>query len=183
MTGVKLRRASAAATGRQRPAGEGCAVRLAAMTAADLGAVVAIDQGAYGWPWSRRNFTDTLAAGHWARCLWRADELIGYVVAMAGWQETHLLNITVAPDRQHEGWAPRLLLALLAWSEALQAQRIWLEVRAGNARARSIYERFGFVDVARRRDYYPTGHGAREDAVVMCLPLPADPGSSREGAE
>ena len=45
----------------------------------------------------------------------------------------------------------------------------WLEVRASNARARSLYARRGFNEVGLRRGYYPAAQGQREDAVVMSL--------------
>jgi ribosomal-protein-alanine N-acetyltransferase len=47
---------------------------------------------------------------------------------------------------------------------------MWLEVRAGNLRARAIYRHRGFAEVGLRRDYYPAD-AQREDAVVMCLPV------------
>ena len=69
------------------------------MLAADLDAVMAIEVGVYAFPWTRGNFIDSLAAGYTAQVLRRASDhtLIGYCVAMAGADEMHLLNITVAP--------------------------------------------------------------------------------------
>ena len=46
---------------------------------------------------------------------------------------------------------------------------LWLEVRESNERARAVYERYGFVEVGRRRGYYPAPRFAREDAIVMSL--------------
>jgi hypothetical protein len=39
------------------------------MTMPDLDAVVAVEARAYGWPWSRGNFIDALAAGYVAEVL------------------------------------------------------------------------------------------------------------------
>ncbi|HOP90041.1 MAG TPA: ribosomal-protein-alanine N-acetyltransferase, partial [Ottowia sp.] len=75
------------------------------MTPERLPAVLAVEQSVYSHPWTRGNFTDTLAAGHQALCLLGGDELIGYFVAMRGFEEVHLLNITVAPAHQRQGWA------------------------------------------------------------------------------
>jgi ribosomal-protein-alanine N-acetyltransferase len=83
----------------------------------------------------------------------------------------HLLNITVASAHQGQGWGRAMLDALAIWSRAQGAQWLWLEVRAGNARAQRIYERHGYRRVGERRSYYPAGHGRREDAVVMSLKL------------
>ena len=141
------------------------------LTPERLPAVLAVEQSVYSHPWTRGNFTDTLAAGHHALCLLGGDELIGYFVAMPGFEEVHLLNITVAPAHQRQGWALVLLDALLLWSRAQGAQWLWLEVRASNTRAQQIYLKRGFARVGLRKAYYPAGHGLREDAVVMNLRL------------
>ena len=141
------------------------------MTPERLPAVLAVEQSVYRPPWTRGNFTDTLAAGHQALCLLGGDELIGYFVAMRGFEEVHLLNITVAPAHQRQGWALVLLDALVLWSRAQGAQWLWLEVRASNTRAQQIYLKRGFARVGLRKAYYPAGHGLREDAVVMNLRL------------
>lgn len=164
-------------------------VAFAPMTADDLDAVQAVEAAAYPHPWSRRHFADSLAAGYAAVMLLgeaapgelvhppRADGrwLIGYVIAMRGVDETHLLNITVAPAHQRQGWARCLLDALVLWSRGQRAQCLWLEVRQSNQRARRVYERYGFQQVGLRRAYYPAAPSGREDAVVMSLPLHAAP--------
>ena len=141
------------------------------MQADDLEAVIAIEQTAYSHPWTRGNFRDALASGYWAQCLRVHDELLGYVVAMAGVQEAHLLNITVAPARQRQGWAQMMLDALSLWSRRQQGEWLWLEVRESNRRALQVYERYGFRRVGLRKDYYPADRQQREHAVVMSLNL------------
>ena len=79
------------------------------MSDARLDAVLAIEQSAYSHPWSRRNFSDSIAAGYQLQCLVAGAELLGYFVAMAGYREVHLLNITVAPAHQRQGWARVML--------------------------------------------------------------------------
>ena len=141
-----------------------------ALAASDLDAVMDIEVQAYPHPWSRGNFADSLAAGHRMRGLFDGSgALVAYDVAMAGVDEWHLLNLTVAPAEQGLGHARRLLAGLTAHARAGGALRLWLEVRVGNARARRLYEGCGFAVIGLRRGYYPAGHGAREDAVVMSL--------------
>jgi ribosomal-protein-alanine N-acetyltransferase len=148
------------------------APRREAMTVADLDAVLAIENRVYEFPWTRGNFIDSLAAGYSARTLRAADDaLCGYCVAMAGVQEMHLLNLTVAPDRQHRGLGRGLLDELVAQSRADGALWLWLEVRQSNQRAREVYRRYGFTQVGWRRGYYPAAGGQREDACVLRLVL------------
>ena len=152
--------------------------RFVPLTAARLDAVLATEQRVYSHPWTRGNFSDTLAAGHLAQCLLGSagegdDELLGYFVAMPGYREVHLLNITVAPAHQRQGWALVMLDALVLWARRQQAEWLWLEVRASNVRAQQVYLRRGFNRVGLRKGYYPAPHAAREDAVVMSLRLDA----------
>lgn len=155
------------------------------MAEADLDDVCEVEKLAYAHPWSRRHFADSVAAGYPAVLLLgealpgelphpcRADGrvLLGYLVAMPGVDEVHLLNITVAPAHQRQGWARFMLDALVLWSRGQGAQTLWLEVRTGNGPARALYTAYGFRRVGVRKDYYPAGHGQREDAQVMSLDL------------
>jgi ribosomal-protein-alanine N-acetyltransferase len=161
------------------------------MTEADLETVRAVEVTAYAHPWSRKHFHDSLQAGYPAVLLLgevlpgeqaqavHADGrvLLGYLVAMPGVDEVHLLNITVAPAHQRQGWARFMLDALVLWSRGQQAQWLWLEVRQSNEAARRLYERYGFSQVGLRKGYYPAGQLRREDAVVMSLNLMATQGA------
>jgi ribosomal-protein-alanine N-acetyltransferase len=146
-----------------------------AMTPAWLDAVLRVEQSAYSQPWTKGNFLDSLNAGYQAQLLTAGNapdtQLLGYFVAMKGVDEVHLLNITVAPKHQRQGWARIMLDGLAIWSRAQGAQWLWLEVRVSNARAKAVYECYGFRHVGTRRNYYPAGASAREDAVVMSLAL------------
>jgi ribosomal-protein-alanine N-acetyltransferase len=138
------------------------------MALADLDAVLALEQVVYPFPWTRGNFVDSLAAGHVAHVLRERGGLVGYSVALAGVEEMHLLNLTVAPALQGRGLARWMLDALVAQCRDERRAWLWLEVRASNLRARSVYARYGFEEVGLRRGYYPA-LGRREDAVVMRL--------------
>lgn len=142
------------------------------MTMHDLDAVVAVETRSYSHPWSRGNFTDSLAAGYLAEVLVDGSgELVGYLVAMTGVGELHLLNITVAPDWQGQGHGQALMAALQQHARHQGLATLWLEVRQSNQRARALYRRLGFEEVGLRRGYYPAAV-RREDAVVMSLGLP-----------
>jgi [ribosomal protein S18]-alanine N-acetyltransferase len=147
---------------------------LRTMTTADLGAVLAIEARCYGHPWSRGNFIDSLAAGYLAQLLEGPEQgLVGYFVAMPGADELHLLNLTVMPEWQGRGHGRRMLDALEAICRQRRWPMLWLEVRAGNHRARSLYLQRGFAEVGMRPGYYPASAGRREDAIVMRLDVHA----------
>lgn len=136
-----------------------------------LDALMAVEQRAYSHPWSRGNFTDSLTSGYQIELLLGGDQLIGYFVAMPGVEEAHLLNITVAPEFQQQGWSVVLLDALALWASGRGAQWLWLEVRVSNLRARQVYEKYGFQRVGERKRYYPGPGSEREDAIVMSYAL------------
>ncbi|MBI5259633.1 MAG: ribosomal protein S18-alanine N-acetyltransferase [Burkholderiales bacterium] len=142
------------------------------MTVADLDTVLAIEARCYSFPWTHGNFIDSLAAGYLAELRLDAEgRCIGYCVAMPGFEEMHLLNLTVAPVFQRQGHARAMLERLCEHARSRGDHKLWLEVREANQPARRLYEQFGFEDVGRRKGYYPAPRGQREDAVVMSLAL------------
>lgn len=141
------------------------------MASCHLPDVLHIELSAYTHPWSETNFRDAISAGYQAQMLVADGIVLGYFVAMKGVDEVHLLNITVAPDFQGQGWARLMLQALTMWARAQGAQWVWLEVRVGNTRAIAVYQSQGFRRVGHRKAYYPADKGVREDAIVMSLRL------------
>lgn len=163
---------SGTAPGREQPTeAQRNAATLSPMTPGDLEAVMAIEQTAYSHPWSRGHFRDSINPLFVAQCLWLDGELMGYFLAMHGFEEMHLLNITVAPARQGQGWGHMMLDALTLLSRHAGAQWLWLEARQSNVRALQVYARYGFKQISIRKDYYPADRQQREHAVVMSLKL------------
>jgi ribosomal-protein-alanine N-acetyltransferase len=139
---------------------------------ATLDEVLEIERRSYEFPWTRVNFIDSLAAGYRALAVIGPDGAMrAYDIAMGGVEETHLLNLTVAPPWRRRGLARMLLDDLVRHGLDRGDFRLWLEVRASNAIARTLYESYGFRHVGMRRGYYPATGGAREDAMVMRLAL------------
>jgi [ribosomal protein S18]-alanine N-acetyltransferase len=138
------------------------------MQIGQLADVMHAEQASYLWPWSEGNMADSIKNGHFCEVLRTPQgQLLGYMIAMPGNQEVHLLNITVAPEYLRQGWARVMLDHLHDWARSLQAQWVWLEVRVSNTRAISLYERYGFRRVGVRKAYYPLDGLTREDAIVM----------------
>ena len=69
----------------------GAALRFAMMRAQDIEEVVAVENEAYPFPWTRGNFLDSLASRYEAWTLREADaRLAGYFLLMHAVDETHL---------------------------------------------------------------------------------------------
>ena len=91
------------------------------------------------------------------------DALVGYASAAVIADVADLTRIAVARAARREGMGTALLAALMEAAVERGAERMMLEVADTNEPAIAFYAASGFVEVARRRDYY--GRGV--DAVVM----------------
>ena len=156
-------------------------VSFQALTADWLERVLQIENAVYPHPWSRANFEDSIQTGYQMQVLTSGNstnpDILGYFIVMKGFEEVHVLNITVAEKFQRQGWARVMLDALAVWSRGQGATWLWLEVRGSNERALQVYKAQGFKLVSVRKDYYPKGPklnglaNGREDAIVMSLKL------------
>ena len=136
------------------------------MTAQDVATVVAIEQAVYAHPWTRGNFSDSLAAGYHCWIVECGGEIAAYTVVAIAAEEGHLLNLSVAAPWQRQGVGRQLLAFVLKLARDYSAVKIVLEVRPSNLAARALYAAAGFAEVGLRRGYYPAGE-RREDAVVL----------------
>jgi ribosomal-protein-alanine N-acetyltransferase len=145
------------------------AVTFRPMTEADLDAVLKVEYAAFSHPWTRGIFLDGLKSYEiWL--MFEGGQQVGHGVINVIIDEAHLLNITVKPESQGRGLGLTLLEKLMSRAYELNARECFLEVRASNQSAYRLYERYGFNEVGRRRDYYPAV-GGREDALVMACTL------------
>lgn len=136
------------------------------MSETDVPAVYQVERMIYDFPWTERNFLDSLLAGYSAHCMWIDQGLAGYLVTMTVLDETHLLNISIRADLQGQGLGRQLLQWALSQSRMSGLQGMLLEVRLSNNAARHLYETEGFKLIGTRKNYYPA-HSGREDALVM----------------
>lgn len=153
------------------------------MEDADLNEIMAMEQASHMHPWTRGNFLDSIAAGHWSYCMRAVDEepkrIWAYCILLPAIDDLHLLNITVNPSMRRQGLARRLMLAIESIASNMRIPRILLEVRPSNRAAISLYEKVGFTHLATRKAYYPleSSTGQREDALVMVKTLELAPNS------
>lgn len=151
------------------PVGTDGAWTLAPMRWWHLEAVAELERQIFGpSAWSLEQFYGELAAeGRWLQVVLcsapgRCGEVAGYVdVALSG-RDADLMTIAVAPMARRGGVGGQLLDLALAAATAAGADRMLLEVRAGNP-AEALYRSRGFEAIDRRRDYYGDGG----DALVM----------------
>ena len=140
------------------------------MLLTDLDAVVAIEREVFLFPWTRGNFSDSIDSGYHCLVLEQNGYLSGYGVMIIGPEEAHLLTLSVAAESQRKGWGELLLRHFIHIAKEQRARSMFLDVRESNHAAARLYERIGFKQIAKRKDYYPA-MGGREDSLVMELML------------
>ncbi|QWD86106.1 ribosomal protein S18-alanine N-acetyltransferase [Polynucleobacter asymbioticus] len=151
------------------------------MTVADLDSVLAIESVSHIHPWTKGNFSDSLAAGHWAYCVrpQLSDAVKGsyldpeilwaYCILFPAVDELHLLNITVSPKLRRLGIGVKMMNAIEGVAAQQNMPRIILEVRPSNESALKLYQSLGYEQIGLRKNYYPVdiASGLREDALVL----------------
>lgn len=99
------------------------------------------------------------------------DHIDGYagLLAPRGGAEGDIQTIAVAPHARRRGLGRTLMLALIDETRRRGARELFLEVRADNPGAQSLYRELGFAEIGVRPRYYqPDG----VDAIVMRLAVP-----------
>ncbi len=94
--------------------------------------------------------------------------LLAYISIYHTSDELEILNLGVRPDLRRKGYGRRLLRLVLHLASKMGIKNAILEVRESNKAALALYASLGFVQVGRRRAYYPD---TLEDALVLGCPL------------
>ena len=124
------------------------ALHFAVMRVQDVEEVVAVENQAYPFPWTRGNFLDSLASRYDAWTLRESDaRLAGYFLLMHAVDETHLLNITVRPDLHGRGFGRVLLDKVIALAHETNIHSVLLEVRPSNEHALAVYRHCGVQQI------------------------------------
>jgi ribosomal-protein-alanine N-acetyltransferase len=143
-------------------------------TAADLGAILEIEEVSFNNPTTREWYE---------RELGRPDVCFIYVLRTAEspaaafcafWRvadQAHINNLAVRPELRRRGLGSGMLRAIIAEAQNLGAETLTLEVRRSNIAAQRLYAGAGFREEAVRKSYYTN---PVEDALVLSLKIKSD---------
>lgn len=145
--------------------------RLATARVADLAAVMQVMEAAfdpaYGEAWSRAQLLTLFALPSARVCLaWDGEFPCGFSAARIAGPESELLLLAVDPAWRGRGVGARLMADWQGWATAAGAEDYFLEMRADND-AVHLYQRSGFSECGRRKDYYRGNDGMIRDAITM----------------
>ncbi|BBE32994.1 ribosomal-protein-alanine acetyltransferase [Sphingosinicella microcystinivorans] len=126
----------------------------------------------YGEGWNGSQLLGTLAMSGTRAEIAVADGVpVGFALTRLAADDCELLLIAVDPSRSGQGIGTELLKRSIDLAKHAQVRRMFLEVRTGNNAARGLYERYGFICVGQRKDYYVGENHLRFDAMTMSLTL------------
>lgn len=145
-------------------------VALRDMTPADVPGVVSIENASYSVPWSEATFRGLLRRRDAEMIVAaKGDDVAGFSAFWFVVDQGELGNVAVSPSWRGRGVGARLVAEMLRRAARRGVREVFLEVRPTNTTARRLYERFGFHEVGRRKNYYQE---PVEDALVMRRDVP-----------
>lgn len=138
---------------------------IAKMTADHVSQIAELEKICFSDPWSENSIAHEIEndLSLWLVAL-DGDRVAGYVGSQSVMGESDMMNIAVHPDYRRQGIAEALVLALVSLLKSEGNYQLTLEVRASNTPAQRLYEKLGFTEVGRRRNYY---RAPREDALIL----------------
>lgn len=95
--------------------------------------------------------------------------VVGFIVGRRAADEWEIENIAVTGAARRCGLGSRLVGELLDLVRSRGGTSVFLEVRESNRAARSLYEKWAFIEVGRRKTYY---QNPAEDALILKFKFP-----------
>lgn len=135
------------------------------MCADDITFVAENEKKNFSTPWREADLTKAL--DHPTELFYVATlkaKRVGYIGLMLSLDSADILNVCVVDEYRGRGVATKILSFVLDQLSDRGIDKVFLEVRQSNLSARALYEKFGFVYLNKRKNYYKE---PIEDAWVM----------------
>ena len=135
------------------------------MKACHVTQVAQLEKICFSDPWSEKSVASELEnkLAFWLVAV-EGETVAGYVGSQTVCEETDMMNVAVHPDYRRQGIAEDLIVSLLENLKEQGSHSLTLEVRASNVPAIALYEKLGFAEVGRRKNYY---RNPKEDALIL----------------
>lgn len=135
------------------------------MAQCHIAQVAELEKICFADPWSEKSIASELEnpLSYWLVAL-EGSTVAGYAGSQTVLGETDMMNVAVRPECRRQGVAEALIAALIAGLKKRESHCLTLEVRDSNAPARALYEKLGFLEVGRRKNYY---RNPGEDALIL----------------
>ena len=135
------------------------------MHPAHVAQIAELEKICFSDPWSERSIASELdnKLAFWLVAT-EGENVAGYIGSQTVMDETDMMNVAVHPDFRRRGIAEALVNGLVDGLKTQGSHCLTLEVRASNAPAIALYEKLGFSEIGRRKNYY---RNPREDALIL----------------
>lgn len=132
----------------------------------DLDEIVHLEQMLFSSPWSKDDFLYELKVNPFGHYVVIEDQgcLAGYLGMWLMGDQSQITTIGINENVQRQGYGSRLIQYALDITRQKKYHNINLEVRVSNDKAIALYQKYGFKNVATRKNYYEDNH---EDAYLM----------------
>ena len=136
------------------------------MTEGDVPLAAALEEKCFPFPWSEDAIREELEnekASFFSA--FSGGKFVGHAGMISALGEGNVCNVAVDPSARRRGVGTALVMALIEEGKRRDLDVIMLEVRAANSPAIALYEKLGFVEVGRRKNFYsrPTDDGLLYD--------------------
>ena len=138
---------------------------LVPMDRSHLAGVAELERLCFATPWSEAMLAEELYNDTLSFIVAEGEDgsVLGYAGLHVILDEGYIDNVAVRPDCRRQGIADRLLNVFCRFGEEKLAF-LTLEVRPSNEAAVALYQKHGFQEAGRRRDYY---EAPKEDALLL----------------
>lgn len=137
------------------------------MAAEHIHSIAEIEKQCFSTPWSEQALTEELdvSAAVFLTAL-TGGQVAGYMGLQMAGGVGYVCNVAVSPHFRRRGVASALIQAQIDLAKVNGLSEISLEVRSSNAAARALYEKFGFVRLGTRPNFYSN---PQENAEIYSL--------------
>ena len=130
-------------------------MKIETMNASHVDQIAQLEKLCFSDPWSVNSIASELdnKLAFWLVAV-EGERVTGYIGSQTVMDETDMMNVAVHPDFRRQGIAEALVNALLENLQKMGSHCLTLEVRASNVPAIALYEKLGFLEIGRRKNYY-----------------------------
>jgi len=147
---------------------DSAATRISEAVEADAEALAALYAEALPPGWPAHELAAACADAN--RAVLKATDggrLAGFIILQFAADEAEILAIAAARDRRRLGHGTSLLRAAIRACQSRFISCIYLEVAESNGPALKLYEKFGFVEIGCRENYYRSPSYGPQAALIM----------------
>jgi ribosomal-protein-alanine N-acetyltransferase len=165
MYGVLMEEPAMNAHAAHSPAKARTPVHIRWMIRRDMTEVLAIEEGAFEFPWSEEDFIRCLRQRNCIGMVAEHNErVVGFMIYELHKNRLHILNFAVGDQNRRRGVGSQMIGKLIGKLSPQRRNRIMLEVRETNLAAQLFFRDVGFRAISLLRDFYDD---TTEDAYLM----------------